>query len=435
MLLLHVSDIHFRHPECLAPTDPDRPFRTLLLNDVRGLLRELSAPLDAILVTGDIAFKASPDEFKAAETWLTQMAQEFGQPRSGIFVVPGNHDVDRSLCGKQIDIRNVQGAIRSRQTIPEKERELRAQLGDSATSHSILKPIESYNAFAAKFDCNLFAPQRTHWSHDLPMDYGVTLRLHGLNSTLLSGYEGKDDDRGTMYLSAYQTAFDPEEGVVNAVLAHHPPDWCCDSDDIEDAITTRTLLQFFGHKHRQRIVQEDRYIRYSAGAVNPDRHEAGWEPGYNLLKLDIRVQGNDRYLSVESHVRALRVGEAHFDYKRPRPGENHHQKLLLIPGHYVQQEQGTVNTGPIDPPPHPSGGALLQEPVMPESVRDRDLVFRFWELSISQRRDIAKALNLLQPGEMQMPEPERYGRALLRAKERGLVEQLAGEISRRERSQ
>jgi hypothetical protein len=31
-----------------------------------------------------------------------------------------------------------------------------------------------------------------------------------------------------------------------------------------------------GHKHSQRIRQEKNYVRYEAGAVNPDRYEAGW---------------------------------------------------------------------------------------------------------------------------------------------------------------
>ena len=433
MLLLHISDINFRDPECLG-IYPDRPFRTLLQNDIRALLRRLSAPLDAILVTGDIAYRAAALEFNAAEAWLDQMALEFGHPRrASVFVVPGNHDVDRGQCRQQIDVRNVQRVIRSCQTIPDMERELRAQLGDAATSHSILKPIETYNDFAAKFDCNLFAPQKIHWTHDLPMDHRVLLRLHGLNSTLLSGYQGENDERGHLYLSAYQTAFNPEEGVVNAVLAHHPPDWCRDNDDIEDAMTSRAQLHFFGHKHRQRITQEDRYVRYSAGAVNPDRHEPGWEPGYNLLQLAIDVRGTERWLVVDSHVRTLRTGDQHFDYRRPGPGIDCHSKAFRIPGHYVRQEEVRLNARPADPVPRPDG--MLQDAVVPESVRDRDLVFRFWALTMSQRRDIARALNLLEPGEMQTPEAERYGRALLRAKERGLVDRLSEEITKREGTQ
>ena len=63
----------------------------------------------------------------------------------------------------------------------------------------------------------------------------------------------------------------------------------------------------------------------------------------------------------------------------------------------------------------------------------RNLVFRFWKLTSSQRRGIAIALKLLEEGEIVLPEPERYGRALLRAGERGLIDALGDEIKNRER--
>ena len=64
----------------------------------------------------------------------------------------------------------------------------------------------------------------------------------------------------------------------------------------------------------------------------------------------------------------------------------------------------------------------------------RNLVYRFWNLTVSQRRDIALNLGLINRDELKVPEPERYGRALLRAGERGLLDQVAREIAQRERS-
>lgn len=54
----------------------------------------------------------------------------------------------------------------------------------------------------------------------------------------------------------------------------------------------------------------------------------------------------------------------------------------------------------------------------------QNLVFRFWNLTISQRREITLSLGLIEESEMSLPEPERYGRALLRASERGLLDRL-----------
>jgi hypothetical protein len=43
----------------------------------------------------------------------------------------------------------------------------------------------------------------------------------------------------------------------------------------------------------------------------------------------------------------------------------------------------------------------------------RNLVFRFWNLTMSQRREIALGIGLISEEELGLPEPERYGRALL----------------------
>ncbi len=65
--------------------------------------------------------------------------------------------------------------------------------------------------------------------------------------------------------------------------------------------------------------------------------------------------------------------------------------------------------------------------------RTRNLVLRFWELASSERREIAVALGLLEDEEIRLPEPERYGRALMRAGERGLLNSVANEIEKREK--
>jgi hypothetical protein len=62
----------------------------------------------------------------------------------------------------------------------------------------------------------------------------------------------------------------------------------------------------------------------------------------------------------------------------------------------------------------------------------RNLVFRFWNLSMSQRREITLKLGLISREELSTPEPERYGRALIRAGERGILDELATKIAEKE---
>ena len=63
----------------------------------------------------------------------------------------------------------------------------------------------------------------------------------------------------------------------------------------------------------------------------------------------------------------------------------------------------------------------------------RDLLYRFWALTSSDRREIATVLGLLEELEMKLPEPERYGRALIRAGQRNLIDQVAAEVAKREK--
>jgi len=58
----------------------------------------------------------------------------------------------------------------------------------------------------------------------------------------------------------------------------------------------------------------------------------------------------------------------------------------------------------------------------------KNLVFRFWSLSVSQKRQVAFKLNLITDNDLDVPEPERYARALKLAAQRGQLEELAREI-------
>src|SRR5512137_1856097 len=111
MLLLHVSDIHFRAPDCLQPElDPERAYRTRLMRDVQERAGVVG-PVDAILVGGDIAFGGDPREYSVAAAWLRELQRVCGCGENRVFTVPGNHDVDRAIIRQTPAIRNVQAAI------------------------------------------------------------------------------------------------------------------------------------------------------------------------------------------------------------------------------------------------------------------------------------------------------------------------------------
>ncbi len=246
--------------------------------------------VSAILIGGDVAFKGASDEYATAMTWIRELAAAAGCPMERVFTIPGNHDVDRGLILRKPAIQNVQAAIRGAR-FDQRERVLRTQIGDSDTGRALFEPIATYNDFAKLLNCQVYPPDRLYWKQDLELDGGVMLRVHGLTSTLLSGASGLDDTRESLYLSPLQTVFDPVEDVVNLVLCHHPPDWLMDQDEVDDAVCGRAMIQMFGHKHRQRIRRDASFVRFSAGAVNPDRNEQGWQPVTTLSRSELTATG------------------------------------------------------------------------------------------------------------------------------------------------
>lgn len=428
MLILHVSDIHFRHPQCAdRTTDPDRVYRTEMMHDIDAQVRE-RGPVSAILVGGDIAFKASPREYECAREWLLELAEVTKCEPSRIFVVPGNHDIDRSITSQQ-HVVNVQAGIAN---APNREHALRRSLDDETSRKSLFAPLAAYNAFAAQFDCQLYWPDRLYWVHDLPLEHGVYLRIHGLNSTLLSGPSGADDVSGRLYISPLQTVLETANDVVNVVFAHHPPEWCEDCDDLTDAIESRASLHIFGHRHRQRVHQALKFARLSAGAVNPDRHEYGFEPGYNLLDVSVEMRDSLKQLVLKAYARRWQEPNM-FVPRFAEPGQEFYEQRIPVRSSGVRNSNLSLPKEAVgdDEPVAPVIDGFEVELEMSEKSA-RVYIFRFWQLRTSQRKEICELLGVYDPEDVVLPEPERFSRALERIGSQNLIDRLGEEIARQE---
>jgi predicted phosphodiesterase len=432
MRLLHISDIHFQSPQCLDPAhDEDRPVRTRLRQDAVARV-EASGGVDAILVGGDIAFKGSTDEYEVAGKWLDELAAACGCKSSQVYVVPGNHDVDRAVC-TTMAVRNVHRqllGLSGRARVDE----LRRQLGDERTGTALFEPIAAYNAFATRYGCQVSA-NRLVWSDDLCMPGGIRLRLRGLTSTLLSGAEGRDDGRN-LFLGPRQTAIDPEADVIDLVMCHHPLDWLEDGDDVGDILRSRAPIQIFGHKHRSRVDRDAQFIRFNAGAVNPDRREGGWRPCYNLIEVTVEGSGRERAIVVEAQVLDWQESPECFtevvdEQRNPRwrhriswPGGRANSGLPAPGPQVLAVDTGTAteqNGGAFGLVP---GGVAVHQLAVP-----RDLVFRFWtRLTVSQRSTIVSEFGLLEERELSLPEYRRYEQIWRRARERNVIAALAERV-------
>jgi len=101
-----------------------------------------------------------------------------------------------------------------------------------------------------------------------------------------------------MALGDLQCTLQREDGVEYLTMAHHPPSWLLDHDDVTRYLNTRARVQLYGHKHEQWIEPLGYGVRVIAGAVHPERTESKWVPRYNVLTLTLRNEGRHRLLDV-----------------------------------------------------------------------------------------------------------------------------------------
>lgn len=429
--ILHLSDIHFQEPYCLNPdTDPERSIRRALVNDIRSLSERLGS-VDAILISGDIAYKGHPEEYRFAYQWLLEICKSTGCPTSSVYTVPGNHDVSRKSAGGR-KVLGVRKLISDRPPGPERDKELHDSLLDSESGPEMFVPMENYNRFAASFGCDL-DPNVPFWIEDLPLAHGWILRMNGLTTTFFSGPD--NDNPGDLYLGSFQRSFPSDDGIVHLAMLHHPPSWLGDSDEIDDSLNGSCVLHLMGHKHRQRYLATKNWVRFSAGAVNPSRAEGSWEPGYNIIELQILNNTERPTLRIQSHLRIWQANPDRFVSKQTEEEEKVFVEDIILRNRPLPAESNAEmeqNVLPKEVPRIMENTSGAQNVVNdeggsaegPVALSQRDVVFKFWTLTASQRRKTMQTLNLIEQSDDSLSEPQRYRNAFKRAQERNLFKQL-----------
>jgi tetratricopeptide (TPR) repeat protein len=210
---IHLADLHFAG----AAGPRDRMLGRL--RDDLAEHRELRAP-NVLLVTGDVASTGASAEYSRAGTWLREVGASVGLGPARIFVVPGNHDVDRATPEKG------KAAAQLRQDILKGEKTLDAALAKESERTLLVKKLQAYLDFAAGFAPACLTATGSaallDWSHRIQGRGGLVVRLIGLDSVLLSAGDG---DRGTLRLGTAQldrALAATHKGELVVVIAHHP---------------------------------------------------------------------------------------------------------------------------------------------------------------------------------------------------------------------
>lgn len=419
MLLIHLSDIHFRASDIGTAQDPNFALRNEIVRDCRDMCRQLSARPDAIVVSGDIAYAGQKAEYDFATRWLGQLAEACDVSLSEVFVCPGNHDVDRKMAGRvvnQILHKSIKDANEvTRQTT------IQGILQDEDLARFIYQPLDDYNLFAGQFFCDMNAPDRTRAVRDLKFNDGSTLRLWGLNTAFVSSAA---DIQGDLFVDGASLQITREAGVENAVAFHHPASWLRNGQELSDHLNAVSRLQMCGHEHLGRIEQHLRHVKLRASAAHPDRHEANWTPGFNFIDLDIEGTGETRTMRVKVHVRVWNAGTQRFQASHNDVGgQVWEQSIQLDPWRAATAPATTAE------PVQVALGEPTDEPNDQDMSSLREIGVKFYALSFSKKNEIAGRLGLLEDADLNQPDFERFRRVFQRAHERGLLAALEAAVS------
>lgn len=433
MRFIQLSDIHFHYSTSGSSYDLDDVIRHELVLDAASRSNELGG-VYGVLVSGDIAFSGRPNEYATAYNWLSELCREVGCSSQHVWTIPGNHDVDRSKI-RGVRLTEMLHKQLRRTPLDDINSQVRSCLEDSESRKLMFAPLEHYNAFAANFGCCSTADP-LYWTRDLSLNDNSKLRLWGMNSALVSDEHDREDfEEGKLILSSFQTNFKRADDVVHLTMCHHPLDWLRDRNSVMGWFDTHARVQLFGHRHVQRIVQVGDNIRIAAGAMHPDRGEAGWEPRYNFINLEVIRDALGRRLRVEVHPRVW--NDTIKEFVLDSIGAYARELLLREwqpvsspppqPAELTDRETLATVVAAIKPD-------LLElertEPHKEVSILNAGerLTSRYMGLPHNLQLQIARNLELLEDEDKGASDTELYRRYFRRAKDRRLLERLWKEV-------
>jgi Calcineurin-like phosphoesterase/GTPase-associated adaptor domain len=435
--LLHLSDIHFGG---YGPHwDDHEDQRDQLIADVEALVTADAHPIDGILIGGDIAFAGKPGQYVDAGRWISDLIQATGCPERAVWMVPGNHDVDRDTVDGSHICREFRQHVRG---CPNEEVDdlLKARLAMDDASPGLIQPFKAYNDFAFGHGCAFTAREPFWWDDTLDVG-GATVLLWGVNSALVSDAADADrpDAEPNLVLGTHQSKVRERWGKVRIVICHHPPSHIRDWAKVAPYFA-RAHIVLFGHVHRQEANQAGELgcLHVHAGAVGP-QHGAECAPSYNLLSLELDAE-------VLRAIVQTRVWS--HDSKRFGPSS---EEPATFP---IALDLRTLVTMPSDPAPRPSeddgSDELLSAAATPltgpqdssaqeakapapeeagDAARLRELAFRYLSAPATRRLDIARALGVLTDEDMALTnDRERYATILRRIRDEELIDELAKEL-------
>ncbi|MBV1800662.1 HEAT repeat domain-containing protein [Siccirubricoccus sp. G192] len=287
---LHLSDWHQKGEDFGRTVVLDR-----LIDDIRqraNIDRSL-ANLDFVIFSGDLAFAGQPTEFAAARKLLLDPVLEaLGLKPERLFIVPGNHDLDRQIAWDM-------APPPLQQPLPG-EAAVHQWLTDDRRRDRAMEPLRAFHDFVAGYTGQ---PDPTFASLREWELAGRRVALLGLNSAWMCARrkaEGKNEevnDYGVLVVGEPQIHGSLQrisEHDLRIAVIHHPFAWLADFDRarVQERLQRAVDVILCGHQHEPNVAVAlgpgGDFILIPAGAAY-DRRTAEnprYTNAYNFVSMD-----------------------------------------------------------------------------------------------------------------------------------------------------
>ena len=317
-ILLHLSDLHIRddEEECFDRSIVLDPLRSRLSKD-----REAGIVPELVVVTGDIAFSGKENEYALAGKFLDDVMKTLDLPKERLFIVPGNHDVNRKKYPPSETIRF------------ENVRQLNAELANDDYRANHLRGMVDYFAFARRYVPHLCPIEENlvPFVARLPLDCGRNLEIIGFNSAWMCR---KSPDEREIAIGEYQikqalTACKEFASPDFRLFAcHHPLQWLRPDDRQRVREHLNGAMILCGHLHDAAgglyHEHQGRLYQFQAGAayidsqsIRPNRYQyVTFDWGAGKIELTFRSFSKIRAIWVPDSETG-EDGRAVYDLARP----------------------------------------------------------------------------------------------------------------------
>lgn len=327
MKILQISDIHWTKRKSWNEDFPGMKSRFLV--DIQEYI-DAGNEIDYVFICGDIAFKGSSEEYCNALEYIDKVCKIIGCTREEVFVVPGNHDLNRNAIGYRT--REILNAALSFAT--NNENYLQVILNSKELRKDMFSAFENYNSFANEFFCQERLMNRCikadvdviedndelYYEEKLKKKVGdISVRIRGVNTALNSDWLDWDEEHTSGHkqmLSRRAYILDKEEKQeLRIFMGHHPIPFLISGEEVQEYLDDHYHIQLFGHVHIQNI-EGDNCVRIQSGAFDPpkDRKTNKYLPVYNIIEIEqkdsshVTVKGSSQIWNKNKFIENARGG-------------------------------------------------------------------------------------------------------------------------------